>query len=219
MKKKIKPFLPKYAYIPFIMIICMNSITYYGTKLITNQMYHYNATSIIDKWIPLIPFFVFFYLIAYIIWMIGYIVIAKESKEICFKILSAEFLSKLFCLFFFFIFPTTMTRPEITATNIFEVALQFIYQMDEPVNLFPSIHCLESWMCFRGSCHLKKVSLHYKIFMFICAFCICASTVLVKQHVLIDIIGGILVVEFSLFLANKFHTEKFFKKIETHLHF
>lgn len=44
--------------------------------------------------------------------------------------------------------------------------------------------------------------------------CVCnfgfASTVLIKQHVVIDIIGGVLVVEIGLFLAKKLNTKEFF---------
>ena len=61
--------------------------------------------------------------------------------------------------------------------------------------------------------HLKKVPKGYKIGMFIFTLLVCMSTVFVKQHVFIDIIGGILVVEFGLFLTSKFHLGKIWNKI------
>lgn len=214
MKKKIEHYLPNYAYVPLVIIFLMNQITYSGSKLITNHFYHYNISTFIDNWIPFLPIFIIVYLFAFIIWLIGYIVIARESKEVCYQIFSAELIAKFFCLFFFFVFPTTIKRPEFVASNIWESILLFVYWIDAPVNLFPSIHCLESWMCFRGSTYLKKPSFGYKIFIFIWAILICSSTVLIKQHVFIDIVGGILIVEISLFLAKYFHTDVFFKKIE-----
>ena len=47
-----------------------------------------------------------------------------------------------------------------------------------------------------------------KIFMFVSAILVFASTVLIKQHVVIDIIGGVLVVEIGLFLAKKLNTKR-----------
>ena len=42
--------------------------------------------------------------------------------------------------------------------------------------------------------------------------CVC-NTVLIKQHVVIDIIGGVLVVEIGLFLAKKLNTKRIFYAI------
>ena len=44
-----------------------------------------------------------------------------------------------------------------------------------------------------------------------------ASVVLVKQHVFVDIIGGVFFAELVLFLAKKLHGENFFYNIEKKL--
>ena len=163
--KKLIEYIPKYARIPLLIIFGMNILTYNGSKIITNHLYHYNATTFIDDLIPFVPIFISIYVLAYIQWIIGYINISREDKRTCYMFLSAELIAKALCLFFFIIFPTTIVRPEITGNSIWENITRFIYNADAPVNLFPSIHCLESWMCFRGSLHLKKVSKSYKFFM------------------------------------------------------
>lgn len=205
--------IPKYAYIPLITMVLMNFLVYSGSKFITNSFPHYNASLLIDKLIPFLPIFISVYILAYVQWIVGYIVIAREEKNVCYQVCTAEIIAKLCCLFFFFVFPTTIVRPLIVGNGIWENLTRFIYSMDEPVNLFPSIHCLESWMCFRATLSLKKVSKGYKISMFIFTILVCLSTVFVKQHVFIDIIGGILVVEFGLFLAKKFQLGKVWDKI------
>ncbi|CCY70604.1 uncharacterized protein BN508_01112 [Eubacterium sp. CAG:161] len=83
-----------------------------------------------------------------------------------------------------------------------------IYTLDSPDNLFPSIHCLESWVCFRGAMRCKKVGKVYKVIMLILALLVFASTVMVKQHVFVDIIGAILVVEIGLALAKRLNIYK-----------
>lgn len=44
----------------------------------------------------------------------------------------------------------------------------------------------------------------YSKVWFVLAILICMSTVFVKQHVFVDIIGGIVVAEIGLFLSKKF---------------
>lgn len=51
----------------------------------------------------------------------------------------------------------------------------------------------------------KKVHPMYSKVWFVLAILICMSTVFVKQHVFVDIIGGIVVAEIGLFLSKKFN--------------
>ena len=113
--------------------------------------------------------------------------------------------------------PTTLTRPEITGTGFWNWLTSLIYSTDAADNLFPSIHCLESWILFRGVMRCEKQGTTMKIFMFVSAILVFASTVLIKQHVVIDIIGGVLVVEIGLFLAKKLNTKRIFYAIENKL--
>ena len=81
--------------------------------------------------------------------------------------------------------------------------LQWLYTMDAPVTLFPSIHCLLSWLCWRGFCKLEHprwmngLSLLFTLAVF-------ASTVLVKQHYAADILGGVAVAELGLMLSGRY---------------
>lgn len=214
MKEKFNKLFPRYIFIPLASAVIMNFITYFCTKLITNNLYHYNFTTELDAMIPFIPFFIIIYILAFAQWAIGYVVIARESKEVCYKYLSAELIAKFCCLIFFFILPTTMVRPNIIGNSFLNWVVSFIYMTDAPVNLFPSIHCLESWMVFRGSLSCKKVPTLYKVVMLIFSILVCLSTVFVKQHIVIDVIGGILVVEIGIFFANKFNTGRIFYFLE-----
>ncbi len=208
-----KRIIPKYAYIPLLCAVLLNTIVYNGSKLISNHLHHFDFSIIIDAYIPFCSLFILIYILAYLHWIIGYIIISRENSYTCYSILSAEIIAKFICLFFFLVLPTTIVRPEVSSDGILSFFTRFIYAMDEPVNLFPSIHCLESWMVFRGSIHLKKVSKSYKWVMFVCAVLVCMSTVFVKQHVFVDIIGGILAVEISLFIVHKWKIGIFFEKI------
>lgn len=211
--KKIKDFVPKYAFIPLFCAVFFNVFVYNGSKLISNHLSHYDFSIFIDSYIPFLSIFIVVYILAYVHWILGYIVISRENEETCYRIMAAEIVAKLICLFFFLVVPTTIVRPEILGNGVFDVLTRFIYAMDEPVNLFPSIHCLESWMVFRGTCQLSHVSKTYKWIMFLFAILVCMSTVFVKQHVFVDILGGIMTVEIGLLVSKKWNLGRVFENI------
>jgi len=128
--------------------------------------------------------------------------IARESREEIYKVASANILAKIFCGIIFVALPTAMVRAEITGGGIFNLLTSFIYAADTPaVNLFPSIHCLESWAVFR--CSLKlKLPIGYKIAMGIFSLGVFASVLLVKQHIILDIPAGILVFELGYLIVH-----------------
>ena len=203
----------KYWLIPVLSMVILNFITYTVTKFITDGWEHYNFQLSIDNAIPFLPIFIIIYILAYAQWVIGYGLIATESKEVCYRVISSEMIAKLICLVIFTVFPTSMTRPEITGTDIFQKLTQFIYNVDTPTNLLPSVHCLESWILFRTA---NKVTTHKKWLVplwgvfFLLVF---ASVVFVKQHLILDIPAAIIVGEIGLFLGKKFKAERVFEKI------
>lgn len=200
--KKIEKILPRYAWLPLTAAVVLNILVYWGNRFITADMKHYDISNAIDEMIPFFSPMIIIYILSYVTWAIGFVVIGRESKEVCYEVMGGEMIAKLICLAFFIIMPTTMVRADVTGSGLFDELTRLIYSMDSPDNLFPSIHCLESWICFRGAMRCKKVGNGYRAFMFVFALLVFASTVLVKQHVFVDIIGGVAVVEIGLWLAK-----------------
>ncbi|MBO6108331.1 MAG: phosphatase PAP2 family protein, partial [Eubacterium sp.] len=79
---------------------------------------------------------------------------------------------------------------------------RFLYSIDEAANLFPSIHCLVSWLCFIGIRSAKNVSLFAKLFSLISAILIMISTQVLKQHYIVDMISGIALAEICYFISG-----------------
>lgn len=183
--------------------LVLNCLVYWGNRLFTSGMHHYDLSIALDAKIPFFAPMIIIYVLSYVTWVIGFIVIGRESKVVCYEVMAAEQIAKLLCLACFFIMPTTMVRADISGNGFCEWLTKLIYMSDSPDNLFPSIHCLESWICFKGAMRCQKVGKSYKIFMFVFAILVFASTVLVKQHVFVDILGGVTVVEIGLFLAKR----------------
>lgn len=72
-----------------------------------------------------------------------------------------------------------------------------------PDNLFPSIHCLVSWLCWIGLRNQKQIKTGYKIFSFLMAIAICICTLTTKQHVIVDVIAAVGLAEVSYLISKK----------------
>lgn len=120
----------------------------------------------------------------------------------------AELIAKGIALTCFILLPTTVDiRPDIETLKgggIWNVLTEFVYSMDAADNGFPSIHCLESWVCFRGALKLEKVPRWYVYVMLGMTLLVFASTVFVKQHAIVDIAGGVAAVEIGLIIYSCF---------------
>ena len=64
--------------------------------------------------------------------------------------------------------------------------------LDEPRNLFPSLHCFCGWIIARGLMPLKQVKPWVKFSAAAFSLLVCASTLFTRQHLFLDVPGGIL---------------------------
>ena len=191
--------LALHGWIAIAALIAMNSIAYYGSRLFTASWYHYDFTTVIDRSITFIPAFILVYsVLGFSQWIMGYYWSACEDKQTVLFIFGAEILAKIPSLIFFLLIPTTMARPEVTGTDIFSLLVNGLYFLDTPDNLCPSFHCLESYLLLRTLPLLKKAPRWYKKLTPIVSPLVIISILLVKQHLVVDIIGGIAVCEFGL---------------------
>ena len=202
LKRKFDELLPPYTRIPLLSMMCLNGLVYFATRLVTRNLTHYDLSLSVDHSIPFVPAFVVVYVLSYIQWTVGFILIARDSRELCGRVISGELIAKLICLILFLLVPTTMTRPAVTSDGFFNTIVGYIYKLDAPDNLFPSIHCLESWVCFRGAMQMKKVGPWYRYVTLLFSLSVFASTVLIKQHLAVDIVAGILVAEIGQQIAK-----------------
>ena len=218
MKEKLNAWLPTFVRFPLACALVINFLTYYGTKVVTLNAKHYDLTIGLDLLIPFVPFFISIYVLAYLQWAFSYIYHLKQSPNLCYTIVTANIIAKVISALFFLFFPTEIQLPEITGNGIWEQLTQFIYACDTPRTLFPSLHCLESWMCFRGAMYVKHTPKWYVPVQGVFSVFVFASTVLVKQHFVVDIFAGIAVAELGLFIAKKKNLGSVFQKIDLRLY-
>ena len=194
-KRGLDDLLPSYTRIPLAAMVCVHALAYYATRPVSQRLTHFDFSLPVDDAIPFIPAFSVIYVLAYVQWAAGYILIARDSRELCCRVISGEIISKLICMALFLLVPTTMTRAEIAPDGFFDRIVEYIYRLDAADNFFPSIHCLESWVCFRGAMRMKKTGSWYRYFTLLFSLLVFASTVLIKQHAAVDVVGGVLTAE------------------------
>ena len=142
------------------------------------------------------------YVLAFLSWVVGIWVIARESPAVCYEVLAGEQIAKLLCLACFLLLPTTMERPEVTGSGFFPWLTRLIYRLDSPDNLLPSIHCLESWICWAGLRTNRKLPGALRWGSLVFAVLICISTLATRQHVIADVIAGVALAEGMVQLAR-----------------
>ena len=200
--KYINRIIPSYGVLSLLFCFVLNSTIYTGTQIILDGVERYDFTSAFDRKVPFVKEWIFVYLICFLFWAVNYILITREGRKEWFRFATADMMSRMVCCIFFILLPTTNIRPEVTGNDFASTIIRFVYAVDKPTNLFPSIHCLVSWFCFIGIRRSKKIPLWYKFFSCIFALLVCASTQFTKQHYIIDVFAGIILAEVCFFITT-----------------
>lgn len=209
-KELLEKYLPRWAVLPLLTILAVNSLVYWGGGNLAAGWHHYDFTFAFDRAVPLIPEFVWIYILAFPFWAAGYILAARRGKDIFYRFVATDLTIHLCCLAVFLLIPTTNVRPVLAGNTVSEKMLQFVYAVDgggAPSNLFPSIHCYVSWLCYRGMKGAKEIPVWYQRFSLAAAVLIIISTQVLKQHYIIDAAAGVVLVELAW---------RFFQKGEHH---
>ena len=201
-RKILNTIIPEYSVIPLIFAVTFNLAVYGGSRMIAGEWPHHNIEGSLDRLIPFWPPTVAIYLGCYLFWIVNYILIARqEKKEVC-RFFSADFLSRVVCLICYLVYPTTNTRPAVEPEGFWNQVVFYLYRIDAADNLFPSIHCLVSWFCYIGLRGKKSVPRWYRAASCLMAVLVCISTLTTKQHVIPDVIAGILLAEICLCIGK-----------------
>ena len=203
--KKITGIVPAYGFFPLVFSFVFNCLVYSGSRAVAGSWYHHNIESNLDLRLPFLPQFLIIYFGCYIFWAANYILAARQDREEVYRFFTADFISRCVCLVIFLAYPTTNTRHMIEGSGFWDLLAGWLYSIDAADNLFPSIHCLVSWFCFLAVKGQKKIPIWYKAVSFILAVLVFLSTLFTKQHVIVDVAGGIFLAQGCFWIGK--HTE------------
>lgn len=220
---KNRPF-PKYAILPVLVSFASNYVFYSIPMALCGSLYHYDMTTAFDKLVPVIPAFTPIYLSFFFAWLINYTLAAYRGKEFFYKFLVADMIGRFICTLFFVFLPTTNVRPVIEVSNIFDSMLvNLVYANDSATNLFPSVHCFVSFMCYMAVGGKDSViPKGYRVFSLIYALLIFIATQVLKQHVIADLFSAVIIAWGMLAISKRTKLYvpymKFFTKLNRLVH-
>lgn len=146
----------------------------------------------LDRMLPFLPSFIIFYDIWYpFIIVFGLILFFLDWNTFKRAALALD-IGYLSSYVTFYFFQSTVTRPDVSGEGIFLYLVRLTYGFDKPYNCFPSIHVLVTFVVCAAVIKSHVYSKGWKVFSIIVSVLIIVSTVLIRQHVVLDILGGII---------------------------
>lgn len=175
-----------------LLVFGLNAFFYFIVKKFIGS-YHL-ITSPLDDKIPLIPLFIIFYSIWYPYLFVVYYFIYKKDKDKFKRLINKSIICILIADLCFIIYPTMVSRPPISSYNsLISLMLYITYTTDIPVNCFPSLHCIFAFLVMYAVTFDKNMNKLFRIIVGIISPLIVLSTLFVKQHALVDVLGAIII--------------------------
>ena len=173
---------------------------------------HYNFLIPLDNLIPLVPEFVWIYHTIVPMILITTIGLLKNKRAFFTAVLACLIAILVLNTFYVFL-PSFYPRNNLTGDDSLSIWLvEFTRQIDGASNTFPSGHVTFSWLMFFSAyeCRLLKKRKYsfIKIIYWLWASGISVSTLLLKQHFIIDVFSGI-IMAYVCFRTSKYVLLKF----------
>jgi len=165
--------------------------------------------SYFDSRIPFVKGFVLAYYFWFVYMVIGFLYLGFASKIDFYKMELFLSAGMVISFIIFILYPNSQfPRPNVPGKDVFSLLVNFIYNHDGTNNVFPSIHVCNALGVHIAliNCNKLKDKTLIKNLSFAAAILICASTVLIKQHSIIDVAGGFLlaaIIYMCIYLAPK----------------
>lgn len=167
----------------------------------------------IDTYVPFIKYFIIFYCTWFIMLFLIPYLLYKKDKNMLAKYVCSHLIAITICNIIFIIYPTTVLRPELSSNSFFDAWVGFIYLIDTPaINCMPSIHCLLCMLFILSTGTSKKFNIKEKITITIISILIMLSTLFIKEHALIDLITGDLLMTIVFICVN--YNKKLVNKVK-----
>lgn len=193
--KFIKEFIKNNKEVNYILYFPIYIMAFFLIEYITPTSGYWVTDCVLDNYIPFVPEFIF----SYVLWfplfpLIGFPLLFKDvdalSRWMRFIIFSTSS-----CLIFYYFVPNGQDLrpvglvPDSVATEF----LTLIWSVDTSTNVFPSMHVVT---CIGNICAVldSKTTFKnkfYKFFLVIATVLCASSTVLIKQHGIMDIFGAV----------------------------
>lgn len=168
----------------------------------------YSLVTDLDKAIPFSKVFIIPYMLWYPFIVLTLIYFCFYYKDAYYKTLSTLVLGMILCYGVYFFFQTTVPRPELIGEDILTKVVRIVYNSDNPYNCFPSIHVLTSYAMIIGMRKSGSNNQKVKNAISATAWIVILSTLLVKQHVILDVVFGVMFAKLTYKIIEKLKIER-----------
>ena len=165
--------------------------------------------SVIDNKIPFISCFIYLYYSWYIMIILIPFLYYKKDNITFKKYMISYQISIIVAFLFYFLYPTMIIRPVITSQGLSNQLTDLLYHMDQPaLNCLPSMYCV---LCFFHIYYImkcKNISKYIRVSTIVWALLVTLSTLLVKQHVLVDVVFALIVAMIIIWLVENIKVKR-----------
>jgi len=161
---------------------------YYFIAFITEaQTTHTLPTLAWEREVPLTPEFVFIYLTIYPTFLLPFLFIHQKDF---FRLFSFTYITVMCaCYLVYLFYPVSIDRPELVEYSFSTWVLGIVYGADRPWNCFPSLHVAMSLLAALTILEVHRIR---GMLTLLLTFWIAFSTVLIKQHYVLDVVAAML---------------------------
>ncbi|MFI8708792.1 phosphatase PAP2 family protein [Bacillus sp. NPDC077411] len=184
------------AFIPlsYILLLVLVSLLYDVLNHLTVGAV--NVTTKADEWIPFTKEFIVPYLLWFPYLYGALIYYCFADRKLYYVTLSSVLLGKLTSFSIYYMWQTTVTRPEVIGNDVFANLVRYIYSIDQPVNCFPSIHVLTTFVIMITAYKRKEQNKWVYVLLTFVGVLIILSTLFTKQHAFVDAVAGVVLGSF-----------------------
>lgn len=156
----------------------------------------YYFQTYLDTFIPIISLFIIPYFLFYIFkfWSL----FALWNTQYVLPFLASLNIAYIPAILLWYFVPNGVKRVPVEEKSIWAKMINYLYAHDNDTNGFPSGHV---FITINVAYFLVLANPANSFFIWILAALICASTVLIKQHYIVDVFGGIFLSIISIMAA------------------
>ncbi|SDN92285.1 PAP2 superfamily protein [Paenibacillus sp. yr247] len=210
----------KYArhIIPFLFILTIPLLGVLYSLTDNSEHNVHSLTTLLDYNTPYLKIFILPYIAWYPYLLVSYIFLCISDRKAYYVTLTSYNVCLIVSNIIFFCYQTTVPRPINIGHDWLNNIVSWVYQHDRPFDCFPSIHVIGCYLVMKGVCHSQIRQRIARLIIYLVGTTIIVSTLFVKQHVLFDVIGGILIVEVVFLIISMIYTRMRTSKFKWRTH-
>lgn len=158
----------------------------------------FNIDNAMERSIPFLPWTIWIYFSFFV--FIGSTVFRVEDS-LFWRFIVSSSLAAMIAWTFVLLLPITFDRPDpaLIDSEIYRRIYTFVHEADPSHITFPSLHVAVTWICnfllWNRSGRGRRIALGVAISL---------STLFTKQHLVSDVVGGVLLAWFCVWLTGKY---------------